>query len=80
MPQQKKPLIKKNKSLYYKFYFLPLLILLLAVAYFFFLGAKGLKAGRYTVLAWRKYIFDPFRSIYQKHRLYLRTKFSLLRL
>lgn len=82
MCQQKRGLLKKyqQKSLYYKFYFLPLLMLLLAVAYSIYLGLKGFIICRYAVLAARHYIYKPMSSFIQKYRLYLQGKISLLRL
>lgn len=82
MQQQKNSDLKKyrNKSLYYKFYFLPLLLLLLPVVYGIYLGLRGMKLLNSVVLSGKQDIYSPVKSSYQKYRLYLQTKFSLLRL
>lgn len=82
MQQQKNSDLKKyrSKSLYYKFYFLPLLLLLLPVVYGIYLGLKGMKLLNNVVLRGKQHIYSPLKSSYQKYRLYLQAKFSLLRL
>lgn len=81
MRRQKRAVMKqyKSKSLYYKFYFLPLLIVLLAASYSICLCIKVLKVAIYIGFAGQQYIYNPLRAFYQKYRLYLQ-KFSLLRL
>lgn len=82
MQQQKSSDLKKykSKSLYYKFYFLPLLLLLLPAVYSIYLGLKGMELLNYPVLKAKQHIYNPVKSSYQKYRLYLLTRFSLLRL
>ncbi len=61
MPRQKSGLLKKYpyKSLYYKFYYLPLLMLLLVASYGIYLCLKGFKIGRYLVIYGRQYVCNP---------------------
>lgn len=82
MQQQKNSDLKKykRKSLYHKFYFLPLLLLLLPAVYGIYLGLKGMKALNYAILTGKQHIYNPVKSSYQKYRLYLQAKFSLSRL
>lgn len=82
MQQQKNSDLKKykSKSLYYKFYFLPLLLLLLPAVYSIYLGLKGMKLLDYAVLTGKQHFYNPVKSSYQKYRIYLQAKFSLLRL
>lgn len=82
MRQQKNSDLKKysSKSLYNKFYFLPLLLLLLAAIYGIYISLKGMKLLNYAVHTGKLHIYNPVKSFYQKNRLYLQAKFSPLRL
>lgn len=80
--QQKNSDLKKtgNKSLYHKFYFLPLLLLVWPVVYGIYIGLKGIKLLNHVVVTGKQHIYNPVKSSYHKYRLYLQAKSSLSRL